>query len=133
MPITLTQTPGQFPNRYPNMNAALVIAAHKAIGKLEYADIFRGAKSKVREDDGRTMRIDVQGDVAATANTPLKKNIQVQVNGVGSPSTAAAVLVSTSTATADPANQRGVLRKVRIALCMSLSTMSEVTVTGAIA
>jgi len=130
MSMTLVQS-SAIPNRYCGMNSSQQEAAREAIDNLQYADVFRGAKSKVSQDAAKTMRVDVQGDVTETGS-PIKKNIQVQVNGVSGHSTVAAVLVSTSATTADPTNRLGVERLVKKALRWSLTSKSVIEVQGAI-
>jgi len=123
MPILLTQG-AQIPNRYVP-DQAQVTSAKDAIAQLDYADIF-SAGTLV---DNGVMRVDMQGVIAGP---PKQRNLQVQVDNIHGNSTVAHANVSETIMTDDPANRRGVKRKVISALRESLFTGRSYTVTGSI-
>lgn len=122
MPINVAQGPA-INNRFVP-NQAQKTSAQAAIAQLEYAQIWRGAGTLV---DNQVVRVDMQGTIAGP---PIQHNIQVRIDGVRGNSTVADVNVSATLMTNDPANQRGVLRKVISALNQSLDTARTYTVTG---
>jgi len=122
MPINLTEG-GAIPN-YRAPGNAQRSSAQDVIAQLQYADIWRGAGTL--HDDG-VMRLDMQGQIAGP---PKKQNLQVQIDGIAGNSTVAHANVSHSVMTDDPANQRGVARKVISALNQSLDSGNSYTVDG---
>lgn len=124
MPINVVAG-GAINNRYPNaLNGTQRSDAQAVIALLDYADLFRGA-GLLRKSG--TMRVDMQGVIPGT---PVRSNIQVQVNGVNGFSTVAHADFSRNLDTTDPANQRGALNKVISALNQSLDHGTSYTVSG---
>ncbi|HEX7363400.1 MAG TPA: hypothetical protein VF283_23155 [Bryobacteraceae bacterium] len=129
MPIAVNQGAAipNYPAQAPSQ--AIKTAAQTVIAQLQYGDIWRGAGTL---HNNGAVRLDMQGQIAAVGGAPAQQNIQVQLNGVRGRSTVAHANVSHSVVTDDPANQRGVARKVISALNQSLDSARSYTVTGSI-
>lgn len=124
MPITITAG-NLIPNR-PPFNPAVRDEAQRLIDSLEYADLWRGPGTRLRNGNG--VRIDMQGHIPGPH---VLYNIQVQTNGQNS-RTIAHANVSDSIQTDDPANQKGATGKVVKALRDSLEDGHSYTVEGSI-
>ena len=124
MPITVTAA-GPIPNYFGKPNKGQRASAQEVIKKLDYADIWRNRQQTLY--DNGTMRLDIQGTIPGP---PERQNLQVQVDGVKGHSTVAHADVSSTIQTTDPANQRGVVRKVQSALMQSLDSGDSYDVRG---
>lgn len=124
MPFIFTQG-GAIPN-YANPTGAQRRASPDAIGAIDYAGIWGGAGT-IGQDPQHIMRVDMQGTIPGP---PIVKNLQVQINGIGGHTTVALALISSTLMTADPDNQRGVLKKVMAALNRSLDSGCTITLSG---
>lgn len=109
---------GVMNNPFPGGGAAIHNGAVAAINALVYGGLWGGAGVLV---GGGAARLDLQGYTAAG-----QMNLQVQVNGVGNPSTLATVLVANTCVAANPPSPRSVpqqteiVRKIKSALFDSL-------------
>jgi hypothetical protein len=107
------------PNPFPGGGAAIHNGAVAAINALVYAGLWGGAGALT---NGVTARLDLQG-YTATGHM----NLQVQVNGVGAPSTMATALVAPTVTAVPPPSPRSIpqqteiVRKVKSALFDSLN------------
>ncbi len=111
------------PNPYPHPSAANHNDAVTAINALEYHHLWRGPGTAIRSG---TVRIDLQGYTTAG-----QMNLQVQINGVGAPSTVATVLVAATCQALPPPSQRGgpqqieIVRVIKSALFNSLHDFEQ--------
>ncbi|HEY0169392.1 MAG TPA: hypothetical protein VGB75_20315 [Jatrophihabitans sp.] len=133
MPIQKQQA-GVMPGAFPGGGAAIHADAVTAINLLSYAGMWGGAGTLTNT---QRARVDLQGYTAAG-----QMNLQVQVNGVGAPSTMATVLVATTVTAVLPPSPRSVpqqteiVRVIKSALFDSLNDFEHAnahiwTVTGA--
>lgn len=117
MPIATAQG-AVMPGAFGGGGAAIHNGAVAAINALGYAGLWGGAGQLT---NGGAARLDLQGYTAAG-----QMNLQVQVNGVGPPSTLATALVApTVTAVLPPSprsvpQQTEIVRKIKAALFDSL-------------
>lgn len=129
MAIVLTAV-GAINNIYPgspgSLNNNRKESVYSVIAELDYQDIFQNGAGTLH--DNGVMRVDMQG----TFNRDGFRwhNLQVQVDGVNGNSTVAHANVSEQTMTGDPANQRGVVKKVVSALNQSFDAGQSYEVTG---
>ncbi len=114
------------PNPFPfPLGAARHNNAVAAINSLVYAHLWAGAGTQVTVGN---VRIDVQGTTGAGQN-----NLQIQINGVPSPSTIATVLINpTAVALLPPANavrvaaqETEILRRSKSAFFDSLNDFEQ--------
>jgi hypothetical protein len=118
MPIQ-TAPGGVMPNPFPGGGAALHADAVDVINALTYAPLWGGAGTIVNHGQAR---LDLQGYTGAG-----QMNLQVQVNGVGPPSTMVTVLVANTVQAVLPPSPRSVpqqteiVRRIKSALFDSLN------------
>lgn len=117
MPI-VTAAGGPMPGPFPGAHGAIHGDAVACINSLVYGNLWGGAGNLVNRP---AARLDLQGYTAAG-----QMNLQVQVNGVGPPSTVATVLVANTVTAVMPPSPRSVpqqteiVRKIKSALFNSL-------------
>lgn len=118
MPIQTAQG-GVMPNPFPGAHGAIHADAVAVINSLVYANLWSAPGTKQNRPNAR---LDLQGYTAAG-----QMNLQVQVNGVGPPSTMATVLVDATVIAVLPPSPRSVpqqteiVRKIKSALFDSLN------------
>lgn len=117
MPIQTAQG-AVMPGAFPGGGAAIHNGAVAAINALVYGGLWGGAGVLVQVP---AARLDLQGYTAAG-----QMNLQVQVNGVGPPSTLATALVANTVVAVNPPSPRSIpqqteiVRKIKSALFDSL-------------
>ena len=118
MPIQ-TAPDGVMPNPFPGAHGAIHADAVAVIHSLVYANLWSAPGTKQNRP---TARLDLQGYTAAG-----QMNLQVQVNGVGPPSTLSTVLVDATVIAVLPPNpasvpqQTEIVRRIKGALFHSLN------------
>lgn len=118
MPIAIAAG-GPMPGPFPGAHGAIHADAVACINQLVYGNLWGGAGLLVNQP---TTRLDLQGYTAAG-----QMNLQVQVNGVGPPSTLATVLVDNTCVAVLPPSPRSapqqteIVRKIKGALFNSLN------------
>lgn len=118
MPIQ-TAADGAMPNPFPAAHGAIHTSAVAAINSLVYNNLWGAPGTKQNQPNAR---LDLQGYTAAG-----QMNLQIQVNGVGPPSTMATALVDATVIAVLPPNPRSlpqqteIVRKIKSALFDSLN------------
>lgn len=105
MPIQVAQG-AVMAGPFPGGGAAVHNGAVAAVNALGYGGLWGGAGQLT---NGGAARLDLQGYTAAG-----EMNLQVQVNGVGPPSTLATVLVAATVQAVNPPSPRSIPQQVEI-------------------
>lgn len=111
---------GPMPGGFPGGGAAIHAGAVSAINQMVYAGLWGGPGNLTQAVNGAA-RLDLQGYTGAGW-----MNLQVQVNGVGAPSTLATALVAPTVVAVLPPSPRSVpqqteiVRRIKSALFDSL-------------